>query len=117
MAGLERHSNEIVVEQVFTDALSWLNIVGEYDCNLPKVDSPYNHSIDRALGFVVDRISAGDLETATLLATFERQARVRELELPVEDAARVVRTNQMYTLAHLMNGYAEATGLIQIQAQ
>ena len=111
MSSLEKHPNEIIVEETFNDAINWLGVVGEYDHGIPKPDIEYNRSVDRALGFMATKISEGDFDAAHLLADLERQARLATSEsswISDEEEQRTVRTNQMYMLARLMNGYAGA---------
>lgn len=100
--------NEGYVEELFNDAIHWLEVVGEYDHRIPKPDNDYNRSVDKALNFLSGQIAESSIDIAFLLATLEREAQlhVSETSDPYDDFDRVVRTNQMYTLARVMNAYS-----------
>jgi len=106
---------DIVYERLFNDAISWLGVVGESDHRLSMPDGAYNQSVDKALNFLAGQIAQGALDVAFLLATLEREARLHEPETPDDDFPRVVRSNQMYSLARVMNAYTTPEAISYVE--
>jgi hypothetical protein len=95
-------------EDRMVEAMNWLNVVGRYDHELPKPDTPLNRANSEVLRYLGDRMVEGDLDTAQLLSTFEGQARQATSESWISDAEVQddVRTNTFYAFARAMNRYA-----------
>jgi len=96
-------------EDCMVDALNWLDVVGRYDHELLKPDTPLNRANSEVLGYLADRMAEGDLATATLLSAFERQAQQATSSTEwISDAEEqdTVRTNTFYDFARTMNRYA-----------
>lgn len=97
------------VETIVKDALNWLNVVGRFDHELPKPDTPYNRANGEVLRYLGDRMAEGDFDTARLLATFERQSQQatsgskHESDVEAQDWERA---SIFYDFARTMNRYA-----------
>ena len=101
--------NEGYVETLMADAMNWLNVVGRYEHEIPKPDTPYNRANGEVLRYLGDRMSEGNFDTAEQLAALERQAQQASSSYEyVSDAEfqNTVRTNSFYTLACSMNRFA-----------
>ena len=96
-------------ENCMAEAMHWLNVVGRYDHELPKPDTPLNRANSEVLRYLGDRIAEGDLETAKILSTFEcqaQQATSRAEWLSDAEAQDMVRTTTFDDFARTMNRYA-----------
>lgn len=101
---------ENYVDPCMKDALDWLNVVGQYEQEVPKPDTPYNRAKGEVLRYLADRMAEGDAGTATLLSTFEHQARQATStqewisDVEVQDTHR---TTTFHFFAEAMNRYAD----------
>lgn len=95
--------------QIFTEAIHWLEVVGEFDHKIPKPDTPYNRDNDRVFRLLGNKIAEDDYHTMHLLASLDREARLHIRtgdHTTDEDVQNAVRSNQFYSLARLLNSYA-----------
>jgi hypothetical protein len=99
----------IEIEEIFSDAINWLGVVGEYEHRIPKPDVEFNQSRDKALRFLGTKIATGDIPTADLLADLEREAQrtTSQSWITDEDMQIAHRANQFNELARVMNSYAD----------
>ncbi|HSX37105.1 MAG TPA: hypothetical protein VLG13_03265 [Patescibacteria group bacterium] len=100
------------LDQVFTNAIQWLQITSEHDRSIPKPDWSYPRNNDRVFRYLGERLAAGDYETAYILSTLEQQARQEKSTSWISDAEiqDTVRTNQFYMLARTMISFAQSAG-------
>jgi hypothetical protein len=108
--GQQLPSEEGYVATVLKDAMNWLNIVGRYDHEVSvRIDTPYNRANDEVFRYLGDRMMEGDFHTASLLATFERQAQQATSVtnwISDTEVQNAERTNTFYDFARTMNRFA-----------